>query len=166
MILNILITILGFFVLIYIESFLLALFGIRTFAILFFFFFKRTELKLLFVLTVIASLLFDVVYKTPLGSNIIILMIPFTLYLVTSLFVSLDSGVVPYLVKTFLFWLYYVSLNLLTNLFVSGEFGHFLPNDLFRAFLKAVVSVLILISLEYIYASLRKRGNTSQIQLK
>lgn len=166
MLLNILFTILGLFTLVYIESIFLALLGIRLFVILFFFFLRRVEWKLFFILSAIALLIFDVVYKMPLGSNILILTIPFALYLIISMFVSLDSGLVSYFVKIFLFWLYYILMQLLSNLFVVGEFGSLIFNDLLSALLRAVLSTLILLLLEYIYARFRKRGNNSQIQLK
>lgn len=164
--LNILFTILGLFVLVYLESFLLALFGLRLLIILFFFLFRKIQWKIFLPLLAITLFIFDVVYKLPLGSNILIFLIPFALYLVISMFVSLESGSLSYFVKLILFWLYHISLLLLPNLFLSGSLGLFVASDFLSSFLRAVFSTLILLILEYLYAGFRKRGNSSQIRLK
>ncbi len=166
MVLDILFTIVGVFALVYLESLLLALFGFRIFVIIFFFLFRRIDWKPFFFVSAIILLIFDVVYKVPLGSNILILILPFGLFLLLSMFVSLDGGVLSILVKTLVFFLYYILLVLLPNLFVVGEFGFLTFNNLLSSLLRAVLSVLVLLLLEYLYAGFRKRGNNSQIRLK
>lgn len=166
MILNILFTIVGIFVLVYLESLLLTLFGLRIFVIIFFFLFRRIDWKPFFPVSVIVLLIFDVIYKLPLGSNILIFILPFGLLLLLSMFVSLDGGIVSVFVKTLVFFFYYILLVLLPNLFVAGEFGFLTFNNLLTSLLRAVLSVLVLLFLEYLYTGFRKRGNSSQIRLK
>jgi hypothetical protein len=88
------------------------------------------------------------------------------LYVLLSLFIALDAGLLSIFIKTLIFWSYYILLAVLPNLFVSGEFGFLNFNDLLSSLLRAVFSVLVLLFLEYLYARFRKRGNTSQIRLK
>jgi hypothetical protein len=166
MALNILFTILGFFVLVYFESLFLAFLGIRLFIIIFFFLFREISWEVLFVASVLLLLVFDVIYKVPLGSNILMFVLPFGLFVLLSMFISLRAGIVSFIIKILIFSLYYILLLLLPNLFVSGELGFVSLVDLRSSFLRAVLSVLILLLLEYVYARFRKRGNSSQIRLK
>ncbi len=166
MILDILFTIVGIFALVYLESLLLALFGFRVFVIIFFFLSRIIDWKPFFLVSAIILLIFDVIYKVPLGSNILILVLPFGFFLFLSMFVSLDRGVLSIFVKTLVFFLYYILLVLLPNLFVVGEFGFLTFNNLLSSLLRAVLSALVLLLLEYLYTGFRKRGNNSQIRLK
>lgn len=166
MILNFLFTVLGVFALVYFESILLSLFGLRLFVILFYFLLKKIDWAFFFPASAVILLVFDVVYKLPLGSNILIFILPFALFLLLSLFVTLETGLFSFFGKILIFWFYYFLLVILPNLFESGELGFVSINDLLIALLRAVLSVLILLLLEYMYASFRKRGNTSQIRLK
>jgi len=166
MTLNILFTVLGVFGLVYFESLLLALFGLRIFLIVFFFLFRKVDWKAFFPVCAFLLLIFDVVYKMPSGSNLLIFSLPFGLYLLFSMIISLDVGVISILVKTLIFWFYYILLIILPNLFISGEFGVFDFSDLLNSLLRAVFSILVLLLLERLYAGFRKRGNTSQIRLK
>jgi hypothetical protein len=166
MVLNILATILGVFGLVYFESFLVALFSFRLFPVLFFFLFQKIDWKFFYPLCAVTLLIFDIVYKLPLGSNLLIFSLPFGLYLLFSMIFTLDSGIVSLFFKLCIFWFYYILLVLLPNLFLSGEFGLFDINDLLSSLLRAVFSVLVLLLLEKLYAGFRKRGNTSQIRLK
>jgi hypothetical protein len=166
MLLNILFTILGVFSLIFFESFFLTLIGIRLSLIAFFFLFRKINWKPFFPLVALVLIIFDVVYKVPLGTNILIFILPYGLFLLISLFISLESGIVSYFIKIIIFWFYYILLSFLPNLFVSGEFGFLNLEGILSSFLRAVLSVLVLLLLEYLYAGFRKRGNASQIQLK
>ncbi len=166
MTLNILFTVLGVFGLVYFESLLLVLFGLRLFLIVFFFLFRKVDWKAFFPVCAFLLLIFDVVYKMPSGSNLLIFSLPFGLYLLFSMIISLDVGVISILVKTLIFWFYYILLIILPNLFISGEFGVFDFSDLLNSLLRAVFSILVLLLLERLYAGFRKRGNTSQIRLK
>jgi len=166
MVLDILFTILGVFALVYFESLFLALFGFRLFIIIFFFLFRKVDWKPFFPVAAVSLLIFDVVYKLPLGSNMLMVAIPFGLYLLLSLFISLEIGFVSFFIQIAIFWFYYVLLAVLPNLFVTGQFGFLTTNNLLISLLRAVISVLVLFLLERLYASFRKRGNTSQIRLK
>ncbi len=166
MILNLLFIILGVFTIVYVESFVLSILGLRFAVVIFFFLFRKIDWKLLSIIMVTGFLIFDVVYKFPLGSNMLVLSLPFALYLLISMFISLDSGIVPFIIKILLFWFYYALLMVLPNLFLSGSFGLLDLDGFLRALLRSVLSVLVLLLLEYLYARFRKRGNTSQIRLK
>jgi hypothetical protein len=166
LILNIFLTILGLFSLVYLESLILALIGLKLFLIIFFFLFRKVDSKLFFLISFVVLLVLDIVYKLPLGSNILILALPLLLYLLVSMFVSLDFGLVAFLVKTVIFWVYYIILLVLPNLFVVGRFGALTWDEVLRALLRAFFTSVGVFILEYILAGFRKRGNSSQIRLK
>jgi hypothetical protein len=166
MIINILLTIIGVFVLVYLESIFWTLLGLRLSVLIFFLFFRKVEWKYFFLVSFIVFLVFDIVFKLPLGSNILIISLPFAVYLVILMFVSLDSGPLTFFIKTIIFWIYYILLHLLPDLFLSGKWGFFDLNMFLGSLLKAVLTVLIVVFLDYISLGFRKRGNTSQIRLK
>lgn len=166
LILNIFLTILGLFALVYLESLFVALIGFKLSLVIFFFLFRKVDLKIFFIISFFVFLVFDVVYKLPLGSNILILSIPLLAYLLVSMFVSLDLGLVAFVVKTVIFWAYYVMLLVLPNLFVVGRFGALTWDEVLRALLRGVLTTVGVFILDYVLAGFRKRGNSSQIRLK
>ncbi len=166
LILNIFLTILGLFALVYLESLLLAFIGIKLSLIIFFFLFRKVDLKIFFMVSTVVFLVLDVVYKLPLGSNILMLSVPLLLYLLISMFVSLDFGLVAFLVKTVIFWIYYIILLTVPNLFVVGRFGALTWDEVLRALLRAFLTTVGVFILDYILAGFRRRGNSSQIRLK
>jgi len=166
LIVNIFLTILGLFALVYLENLLLALIGIKLSLIIFFFLFRKVDSKIFFVISFVVFLVLDIVYKLPLGSNILMLFVPSFLYLLISMFVSLDFGLVAFLVKTLIFWVYYIILLILPNLLVVGRFGALTWDEVLRALLRAFLTTVAVLILDYILAGFRKRGNSSQIRLK
>jgi hypothetical protein len=166
LIVNIFLTILGLFALVYLENLLLALIGIKLSLIIFFFLFRKVDSKIFFVISFVVFLVLDIVYKLPLGSNILMLFVPSLLYLLISMFVSLDFGLVAFLVKTLIFWVYYIILLILPNLLVVGRFGALTWDEVLRALLRAFLTTVAVLILDYILAGFRKRGNSSQIRLK
>ena len=166
LIITIFLTILGLFALVYLESFLLALIGIKLSLVMFFFLFRKVDLKIFFFLSFLVFLFLDVVYKLPFGSHILIISLPLLLYLLVSMFVSLDFGLVAFLVKTVIFWIYYLILLVLPNLFAVGRFGALTWEEALSALLRAFLTASGVFILDYILAGFRKRGNSSQIRLK
>lgn len=166
LILNIFLTILGLFALVYFENLILALIGIKLSLVIFFFLFRKVDSKIFFAVSLILFLILDVVYKLPLGSNILVLAIPLFMYLLISIFVSLDFGLVAFLVKTVIFWVYYITLLTLPNLFIVGKFGAFTWDEVLSALLMAFLTSIGVFTLDYILAGFRRRGKSSQIRLK
>ncbi len=166
LILNIFLTILGLFALVYFESLLFVLIGIKLSLIIFFFLFRKVDSKILFFISFLAFLIFDVIYKFPLGSNILVLAIPLLMYMLISMFISLDFGLVAFLVKTVIFWVYYIILATLPNLFVVGKLGALTWDEVLRAFLRGFLTAIGVFILDYILTGFRKRGKSSQIRLK
>ena len=166
LILNIFLTILGLFALVYFENLIFALIGIKLSLVIFFFLFRKVDSKIFFVVFLLVFLILDVVYKLPLGSNILVLSVPLLLYLLVSMFVSLDLGLIAFMVKTVIFWVYYILLFILPNLFTVGSFGVLTWDEVLRALLKAFLTAVGVFILDYILASFRRRGKSSQIRLK
>ena len=166
MILTVILTILSVILLVFFESFLLALLNFRLSIILFLFLFRKIDWKLLFFPLVFLLLIFDVVKNFPLGTNLLILSLVFGLLLLISLFLSVDSGLTAFFVRTFLFALYYVLLLTLPSFLTVGTFGPLSLSNILVSFVKGVISALLLVLLDNTYAGFRKRGNSSQISLK
>ena len=166
LILQIFLTILGLFALVYLENLILALIGIKLSLIIFFFLFRKVDSKIFFVISFVVFLVLDVVYKLPLGSNILMISVPLLLYLLISMLVSLDFGLVAFLVKTLIFWVYYIILLTIPNLLLVGKFGALTWDEVLRALLRAFLTTVAVLILDYILAGFRKRGNSSQIRLK
>lgn len=166
LILQIFLTILGLFALVYLENLILAIIGIKLSLIIFFFLFRKVDSKIFFVISFVVFLVLDVVYKLPLGSNILMLSVPLLLYLLISMLVSLDFGLVAFLVKTLIFWVYYIILLTIPNLLLVGKFGALTWDEVLRALLRAFLTTVAVLILDYILAGFRKRGNSSQIRLK
>jgi len=166
LILNVFLTILGLFALVYFENLILSLVGIKLSLVIFFFLFRKVDSKIFFTVSFLAFLILDVVYKLPLGSNVLVLAIPLLLYLLISMFVSLDFGLIAFIVKTVIFWVYYILLLVLPNLFTVGSFGALTGDEALRALLRAFLTAVGVFILDYILTSFRRRGKSSQIRLK
>ena len=159
-------SILGIFLLLFLESLVLSLFNFSFVVAIFFFLFKKVNWKILLFGSCILFLIFDVTNNLPLGSHSLIIALPLGLLIVSSVFFTIDSGFTSFLVRVLIFLVYYILLHLLPSLFSVGSFGFFTFNDFLSSLLKAVVSAFLLLLFEYLFVGFRKRGNTSQIRLK
>jgi hypothetical protein len=166
MALNILFGIVGIFGILFLESFFVALFGFRLMVILFIFLFKKVDWKILAVIFSALFFISDVVNNLPLGSNSLISSITLGLLMISSLFFSVDSDITGSFVRIAVFTIYYILLKILPSFFLSGRLGFLDVGDVFSALIKAIVTTLLILLLEYILAGLRNRGNASQIRLK
>jgi hypothetical protein len=82
------------------------------------------------------------------------------------MFISLDFGLIAFLVKTAIFWVYYILLLILPDLFVVGSLGALTGDEVLRALLSAFLTAIGVFILDYILTGFRKRGKSSQIRLK
>jgi hypothetical protein len=166
MLLNILFGIVGIFTIVFFESFLIALFNFRVVVILLLFLFKKVDWKILLLLFSLLFFISDVVNNLPLGSNLLINSAILGVLMLSSLFFSLGSDITGSFVRIFVFTLYYILLKILPSFLISGKLGFLDLKDVFFALLKAVVSTLLVLLIEYVLAGFRERGNTSKIRLK
>lgn len=166
MLLNILFGIVGIFTIVFFESFLIALFNFKVVVILLLFLFKKVDWKILLLLFSLLFFISDVVNNLPLGSNLLINSAILGVLMLSSLFFSLGSDITGSFVRIFVFTLYYILLKILPSFLISGKLGFLDLKDVFFALLKAVVSTLLVLLIEYVLAGFRERGNTSKIRLK
>lgn len=166
MVVNILLTILGIFLILFFESMLVALFNFRIVIVLFLFLFKKVDWKVLFAIFAILFVVFDVVNNLPLGSNLLINSLVLGVLMLSSVFFSLDSGVTAFLVRLVVIFLYYILLLLLPSFLLTGRFGLVSLSDVLFSLVKASITAFLFVLLENIFTSFRNRGNTSQIRLK
>ncbi len=166
MLLPAILAIISVILLVFLESFLLALLNFRLTMILFLFLFRKIDWKLLFFPLFVLSFMFDVVKNFPLGTNFLVLSVVFGLLLIFSLFLSVESGFTTFLVRSFLFTLYYILLLTVPSFLIEGSFGILCLRDVLLSLSKGVLSALLLLLLDRTYANFRKRGGGSQILLK
>jgi len=167
LILQIIIGVIGFFFLTFLEVLFLILFNFR-FCFPFFLLAKRrVDWKLLLVVSTILSLIFDVVLHYKLGTNLLLFGIPSGILLLLSFIFSIDEDGIPMYIATFFASLsYYVANQLLPSVFTTGVFGFVDVKILLFIILKSIVTTVIVWLGEILVCRLRDRGNSRQIRLK
>lgn len=166
MFLNILAIIVGMFLFVFIENFFVGMFSFQLTIILLFFLFKKVDWKVLLVIFIILFSISDVVGNLPMGSNLLMGGVTLGLLVLGSFFFSTDSDITGFSIRVFILSIYYVLLKICPEFFIDGRFGILSFKDVAFSFLKGVLSTFLLVLLEYIFASFRKRGDSSKIRLK
>lgn len=164
--LTILYVIVSIFLLIFLESIFTHLFTFRLVFLLFLFAYKKVDWRQLLIVSVIVSLVMDVTMHYTLGTNLLMFVIPLSLFALFSTFSSVEDGVGSYVVRFFSIFLYYILNLILPPLFLSGTLGLVNGKLIIYLLINSVISVLLLVLVNHVLGGLRKRGNASQIRLK
>ncbi len=154
------------FLLLFLESFFHNLIGFHLVFLLFLFLYRKIDWKWLLGAGATMFLVLDVVMHYSFGSNLLIALIPLSIYVLASMFVSAESGVVSYLVKFFVVFLYYILLAVVPIFFLEGHFGFLDKGVILKALVMSVLSTLLLYigdRLQYVF---RKKGSDSLIRFK
>lgn len=166
LILQIVLGIVGLFLLQFLEHFLLALFNIRAMFVLFLFLYKKIDWQILLPFTVLTTIILDVTMHYKLGTNLLLFVIPLSVLSLLSLVFSAEDGIVSYILKFLISLLYYILNALLPSLLLDGKWGVLNGKMFLLCIWKAVVTTVLLVLLDTFMDRFRKRGNTSQIRLK
>lgn len=166
MALNILLIITTVFLLVFLEGLLTAFASFSILIVFFLFLFGKVDWKHLLITLIVLSIIFDIVSKFVLGTTMFVLLVPFSLYTLLSLFFSPDMGISSIVMKLAFFLLYFVLRDVLPNVFLTGKLGVFTLGDIVPSLLRALVALLLFYAFQKILTSFRDRGNTSQIRLK
>jgi hypothetical protein len=140
--------------------------GFKIIFLLLLFTFKKIDWKQLFVLTLAISLVLDITTHYKMGTNLLLFTIPLGMFALFSLFSSVEDGVGSYVVRFFSIFLYYILNLVLPELLISGKFGYIDGRAILFSLIKALLSILLMFSINYVIGGVRKRGNASQIRLK
>lgn len=121
--LKILYIIIGIIGTIFLEGFLFNAFGIRIFFVLILLLFGRLSIKWIMTILVTYSLISDVVFHYPLGTNILLVGIPLLLLFLSSLLFSINEGLIGYAIRFLAIVLYFLLVSILPSFVLNGSFG-------------------------------------------
>jgi len=165
-ILKILYIAVAFFLLLFLESFFVHLISFRIIFLVFLFAFKKLDWKQLLIMAILISIAMDVTTHYRLGTNLLMLILPLSLFSIFSLFSSVEDGVGSYIVKFLAIFTYYILNLILPSLLLSGTLGIVNGKLILVSLVSSLVSMGLLLLVDYILGGIRKRGNISQIRLK
>lgn len=166
MLLYVLLMIICFVAILFLESFFLSLFGLSIFFVLFLFFYKKIDLKILIAISAFVSFFFDVVLNLPLGCTFLSLISSLFIYRLFSLFLSTETGFFSFVFKMLAIFFFYIITFYIQRIFVFGNLGYFDINLFVSSFVKAMVSIVLLIIFENIAQRLRGKNNGSTLRFK
>ncbi len=164
--LKILYTIVSLFLLLFLESFFVELLGFNIIFLVLLFAYKRIDWKQLLFTRTVLSIAMDVSMHYKLGTNLLLFIVPLGIFILFSMFSSVEEGIGSYVVRFFSIFLYYLLNILLPSLLLSGTFGYIDGKLILLSLIKSVISILLLVGVNFLTGGLRERGNAWQIRLK
>jgi len=166
-VLQIILSIVGLFIAIFLEVLFLILLNFRIILPFFFLARRRIDWKLLLVITTVISLILDVVLHYRLGTNLLLFTVSTGVLLLLSFIFSVDEEGIPMYVAIFVASLaFYTASQLLPSLFITGTVGFLDTKTFFILLLKAIITTGIVWLGEALVSRFRDRGNSKQIRLK
>lgn len=164
--LNILVLILGVVFGVISEGFLMS-FGVFSLVyVCILFAFGKVDWRLLLSFVVTISICLDVIGHYALGVYLLVYAVSIGILLLVSLFIpSGDSlyGLVPSFVS---FWVYGMLITILPKLVSFGEWVGFSFSLMFRSFLVAIFSLIVMKALSWILERIRGDKMSSRLRLK
>lgn len=161
----ILYTLLAIFGVVFFESFFIALGGFRIFFLISLISFKKVNWKYLTVFAILTSLILDIIYHYALGTNLLIVIIPFLLLVGSSLFVPLGRSISGYAIKFTIFCIYYVLLTVVPSFFLDGVFSQISWVILGGIVIKSFVSIILCMLADLGWSRLRGKEENNKIRL-
>ena len=161
--LKILYIIIGIIGAVFLEGFLFNAFGVRIFFVLILLLLGRFNIKWVMATLIIYSLISDVVFHYPLGTDILLVGIPLLLLFASSFIFNTNEGVVGYGIKFIAIALYFVLILVLPSLFLDGNLGILTGHMLLIVSIKSVVLTIALYIMEVILSL--TRGNEKNIKI-
>jgi hypothetical protein len=144
------------FVTVALEGFLVALGNLRFFYILNLSFFGKVNWKFLLTFSIVGSLILDVIYHYVLGTNLLLVAISLLLLLGISLLIPLENNLPGYCVKFVCIFLYYLSVSVIPEFILTGQWNNISGLMLGGMVLKAVISVIFCVVFDIVWNRLRK----------
>ena len=157
---------LGSFILIFFENILLSLFNFNFFIVLFLLFSKRISIKLFLPVTILISVILDVVLHNILGTTLLLLLLPSILLYILSFFSQIEEGLSLYITSFLAALLFYISKCLLTPFLLTNTWGYCDGKTFAGIVFKALMTTAFIWLGELLIAKFRDGGNSNQIRLK
>lgn len=165
-VLQILYIVVSLFLLTFLEAFFLHLFAFRIIFLIFLFAYRKIDWRYMLAVTFVMSLIMDVTMHYKLGTNLLLFMIPLGVFSLFTLFSSVEDGVGAYVVRFFSIFLYYILNLILPSFLLTGSLGSINGRSVLFSFINALLSILLLLLINYMIGGIRKRGGRAQIRLK
>lgn len=163
----ILLMIIGAFVVVFLDALFSSLISISLAFLVFLLLCTRNvNLKILVPSFAFLSLILDVVNHYRLGTYLLVSICAVSFLLLFSFVFSAREGLLSYLLKFITFIIYYLLINIVPNFFLTGSFGWFDINLFWSCIVSSLFSIAILILIDILLSRFRKRGFSSQFQLK
>ncbi|HPQ78934.1 MAG TPA: hypothetical protein PLG47_00555 [Candidatus Dojkabacteria bacterium] len=157
---------LGSFILVFFENMFLVLFNFNLLFVLFLLFRRKINITILIPLTILISVIIDVVLHNRLGTTLLLLLLPSIFLYLLSFLSQVEEGLSLYISSFFAALLFYASKCLLTPFLLSHTWGFCNGEMLLGIVLKALITTALVWVGELIIAKFRDRGNNNQIRLK
>lgn len=154
------------FLVIVLEGFFVALGNLRFFFLLNLSLFGKVNWKFLLTFSLVGSLILDVVYHYVLGTNLLLVAISLLLMLGISLLIPLENNLPGYSVKFVCIFIYYLSVALIPELILTGQWVPLTGLLLGGMVLKAAISIAFCIVFDIVWSRLRKREEGAKIRLQ
>ncbi len=154
------------FLVIVLEGFFVALGNLRFFFLLNLSLFGKVNWKFLLTFSLVGSLILDVVYHYVLGTNLLLVAISLLLMLGISLLIPLENNLPGYSVKFVCIFIYYLSVALIPELILTGQWVPLTGLLLGGMVLKAAISIAFCIVFDIVWSRLRKREEGTKIRLQ
>ncbi len=161
---KILLITISFFVLLFVESFLLRVFSFSLFAVVVLSMWKRVNDILFYTFLTLFGIVLDCVLQVPLGTHILVLTLLFLLLEFLWLLVPVE-GKFGYIPIFFFVFLYYLLIPVVSSLLSEGVFPSLLSSIWIEIFVKSVISVGMFMLINRFTKSLRDNKSRGVIRL-
>lgn len=151
---------------VFLESFLVALGNFRLLYLLTISLFNKINWRYLLVFSVATSLVLDVVYHYVLGTNLLLISISLILMLGISLIIPLEYSLPGYVVKFICILIYYISIALIPNLILVGQLGSLTGTMVIGMLIKSVISIVFCVLFDLVWSRLRGREEGTKLRLQ
>lgn len=151
---------------VFLESFLVALGNFRLLYLLTISLFNKINWRYLLIFSVATSLVLDVVYHYVLGTNLLLISISLILMLGISLIIPLEYSLPGYVVKFICILIYYISIALIPNLILVGQLGSLTGTMVIGMLIKSVISIVFCVLFDLVWSRLRGREEGTKLRLQ
>lgn len=160
--------IIGIFILLVLEGFLVPFVTLRIFYLLVMFAQEKIDWRIILAFIILYSLISDVMSDYPFGTNILVMIIPLSIVILLGLLLNIQDGLIGYVIKTLSFILYFILLIVFPSLLLNGSLGQFTWGMFGSCVVRGLISagLLYLLNMFYRKISGEKGGNNLIVRRK
>jgi len=164
--LKILYIIIGMVGAVFLEGFLFNAFGVRIFFVLILLLLGRFNIKWVMATLIIYSLISDVVFHYPLGTDILLVGIPLLILFLSSFLFSINEGLVGYVIKFVAIAIYFVLISILPPFILNGSFGILTWHIILMISIKSLLLTVIVYVIDVLLNLTRGKESNIKISKK